>query len=347
MAPFAVAAPVITSASGSLTHGATAGISGTGFGTKSTPAPYRYDDFEALAAGAPLAGPGDQTGGWSLDSSLAGYRPVASTAKPRGVGTKSAYQNFTGANYNSTIALLDIPSTSFYFSGWYNAKAWGAVSRNIKMFQIDDYNYWQSNWQARFGSDFGTIQQYVVDCGLQPLNPRPSSYPSNSSWHEDEQWHRVEFWFNRGTQNGNDGIWTIWLDGTQWSQVSGSFLQAGVCPTGFFYLGFYFTKDAGTPTPEMQRYWDELYVDTTRSRVEVGNASTWAACTHKEVQIPTAWNSNGQAISFRANQGTFSNGAAAWLYVVDANGTVNPTGYPVAFGGSATGAPGAPGKPSF
>jgi hypothetical protein len=46
--------------------------------------------------------------------------------------------------------------------------------------------------------------------------------------------------------------------------------------------------------------------------------------------LPSAWSSS--SITATVNQGTFSNGQAAYLYVIDANGTVNASGYPLTFG---------------
>jgi hypothetical protein len=75
---------------------------------------------------------------------------------------------------------------------------------------------------------------------------------------------------------------------------------------------------------------DDIYVQDTRARVEIGNASTWSACTQREIQKPTSW-SNG-TISFTLNQGTFRSGQQVYLYVVDASGQVNAAGYPMVIG---------------
>jgi hypothetical protein len=94
----------------------------------------------------------------------------------------------------------------------------------------------------------------------------------------------------------------------------------------------------------MNWYWSELYVDVTQARVELGNASTFSSCTHKEIQIPTAWSSG--SLSFSANVGTFSPGSNVYLYVVDSNGSVNSNGYPLVVGGTVEDEhPGQPGRP--
>jgi len=80
-------------------------------------------------------------------------------------------------------------------------------------------------------------------------------------------------------------------------------------------------------------YIDDVYIDNTIARVEIGNASTWYACTKREVQIPTLWSDTGTSITITLNQGSFSNLNNAYLYVIDADGNVNENGYPLSDGG--------------
>ncbi|GAH76879.1 unnamed protein product, partial [marine sediment metagenome] len=80
-------------------------------------------------------------------------------------------------------------------------------------------------------------------------------------------------------------------------------------------------------------YWDEIYIDTTQSRVEIGNAATWSGCSHREVQIPSSWSSS--SVSIDVNTGSFSNGTA-YLYVVDSSGAVNSSGYQITIGSATT-----------
>jgi hypothetical protein len=84
-------------------------------------------------------------------------------------------------------------------------------------------------------------------------------------------------------------------------------------------------------------WWDEIYLDNTQSRVMLGNSSTWSGCTHLEVQVPSAWASN--QITATINQGTFSSGQQAYLYVVDSAGAVNANGYALTMGGQTTNHP--------
>lgn len=82
--------------------------------------------------------------------------------------------------------------------------------------------------------------------------------------------------------------------------------------------------------PIATRYWDQIYVDTTRARVELCNASTKAASDHCEIQKPTSWSTS--AITFEAYSGTFTAGSKAYLYVVNGSGEVNTTGLEITLG---------------
>jgi len=55
---------------------------------------------------------------------------------------------------------------------------------------------------------------------------------------------------------------------------------------------------------------------------------------HKEIQQPLSWSEN--YITINVNQGSFSNGQQAYLYIIDGDGTVNANGYPVRIGSDLT-----------
>jgi hypothetical protein len=86
----------------------------------------------------------------------------------------------------------------------------------------------------------------------------------------------------------------------------------------------------------------DIYIDNTQARVVVGNASTYGAVTHEEIQIPQAWSDS--EVTVTVNRGSFSGEPELWLYVFDANGQYNAQGFPVG-GVEDLGTPGEPGQP--
>lgn len=75
------------------------------------------------------------------------------------------------------------------------------------------------------------------------------------------------------------------------------------------------------------RYYTDIYLDIgTQARVVIGNASTYAATTVREMQIPSAWSTT--QITVTCNQGALSAVAGNWLYVITSTGSVvNSTGF--------------------
>ena len=71
---------------------------------------------------------------------------------------------------------------------------------------------------------------------------------------------------------------------------------------------------------------DEIYIDSTRARVEVCNAPTLAASTRCELQLPTAWSDSSITVTLK--QGYLPAGIA-YVYVMNAAGGVNAAGHPI------------------
>jgi len=94
-----------------------------------------------------------------------------------------------------------------------------------------------------------------------------------------------------------------------------------------FHLGYMDTGIVGCISD-----YSDYYVANTPARVELGNASTWAACTHREIQIAREANWSDTAITgVVLNRGSFGSFTNTYLYVVGSNGEpINTSGYLVA-----------------
>lgn len=83
----------------------------------------------------------------------------------------------------------------------------------------------------------------------------------------------------------------------------------------------------GDPAMEIPAY-DDFYMATgpgAQARVEVCDNSTYAQCTKITIATPESWSSN--TITARLRQGPFSDFNNKYLYVIDADGSVNANGY--------------------
>jgi hypothetical protein len=83
----------------------------------------------------------------------------------------------------------------------------------------------------------------------------------------------------------------------------------------------------GENPPNIDFEFGEIYFDTTPARVEIGDAPIWSNVSHKEVQLPSSWSSN--SVTFRVYQGSMNDLSGKYVYVVDSNGNVNSTGFPL------------------
>ena len=313
-----------------LQHGEIITLSGSSFGNKATAAPLKYDDFQGGSVGQVLnPGSSPQWETWSnnqpANDPTANYPKYASVPQPRFSGDQALRQHFyyTSNGYVSNVSLiLRNIRQKVYVSGW----TWHDRSddntqglRNVKIWQ-HNVGEWQSptsrwdvypvNGSGHFTSEYCNPSDYVA-------NEWTTSMPSKG------QWHRLEIWHNRGSASEQESFKT-WVDFHLEGQYT---IPYSSCDQDSLYLMSYADQN-GNGAEFLDWYWGELYIDTTLARVELGNNPSFAASTHREIQIPTAW-SNG-SISIKVNKGSFPAGTA-YLFVIDENG--NPSaGYPVQIG---------------
>jgi len=315
------AAPSISSTSGTFTHGNSVTIGGSGFGSKSTAAPVKYDDFDDGEVGSDLSG-------WSLVKSSGGVYPKYSDTRSHN-GDQSGLASFEN-QYNCSAYLGNLDLTTVYASYWvYWEKVSGDDTRNMKL--------------ARFTAAYGNYKDGNPKMGYTGLNGSSGTWYLNNGDGYDMNWgnyvvggtwHRIEMYFVASSSPGQaDGTWAFWKNCSQIVDEKDYVTIATTADRNFvrnFILPFYCAHDPGGPH---RVYYDDVYLDSTQARVEIGNASTWSGCSHKEIQVPTAWSSS--SITVDVNKGSMSDGTA-YLYVVDSSGGVNSSGYQITLGTAST-----------
>jgi len=314
--------PTINAVSGTISHGNSMTISGNGFGNKSTAAPFKYDDFEDGTVGERIYN------GWYTWSNEAGSEPEYDDTYKRdsAYARQSAYIQHDTA-YNSTLGLVNLGwnhDDKVYISAWWYYTTAGAESRNYKhmAFRGGNAGQWENpriradQWPSLDG---GRISAW--SCSGEEIG---SDYALGGTLYLDA-WHRMEWWMD--LKYG--GEVRVWRDLNHWCKMLDIPFDFSTENINNCYFGAYFARDWYTPLPQMWLYWDEIYVDKTKARVEIGNSSTWSGCSHREIQIPSAWSSG--SITVTVNQGTFADSSGAYLYVVDSDGNVNSSGYSITF----------------
>lgn len=337
----AYAQPVITSVSGNATHGSTITITGSGFGTKNPVKPLIWADFEdgTLSANSSfsrvaLAPPNScmsiSTSGQELHSSY------SSAAQPN----KSGVGKCAG-NLNVDV---DTPSVYYYVfvrrkydhANWWNLNGVG----NYKFFwpaQVPGgsgrqiiINCWGSNPQCETrigvqggsGSSGDPLRRTNYGCYGGTENCSTVQPPV-------QVWGREEYILKDGDVNVANGTWQFILSGVTHLDRRGDYLtRKDSTLFGTIYIHNFWTNDP--PPLDAYALMDDFYVDTTWSRVMIGDQNTFSASTRREIQLPETWSDT--SITIQVNAGSFSSLGGAYLYVVDANGQVNQQGYSLCSG---------------
>jgi hypothetical protein len=329
-----------------LTHGSTFILSdaGANFGTRAA-TPLVYDNFESGTPGNAIAGQAPLYrgigGSWVWDEYHAGGSlvPVYSDTVVRSNSTRSSLHEFDlNATYTNSLEInhpMTATGDEAYFSFWlyYEKTSSGdTYTRNYKPWDL-------------FGSSGLTPAAYM---GMGAPPPQAGADPDLRSalqdtglshtpdWNDtitvpsiNGTWVRVEGYLKQSSSGAADGTYRMWLhrQATPSIELALEHAPAQTRATSDYWTQFIFGAYSATDTynATARAFLDSIYFDSTQRRLELGNASTWGACTRREVQPSTAWSAT--SITALCQKGALSAGNA-WLYVVAADGTVS-SGYPV------------------
>ena len=187
-------------------------------------------------------------------------------------------------------------------------------------YQVGDYNpgvfaggfagLW---WGAYISLESGNVLQESI------------SIPSINNW------HLCEMILEQSTVDTADGNVTIAVDGVvRYEQLNTKTrVNVGESWQNMTYFYGYTNGLAELKTSAI----DNTYLNNSWSRVIVGNASTLANSTVRELCIPSAWSDTEITVAF--NQGAFTSGDTAYIFVVDSAGVASD-GYEITIGGSGT-----------
>jgi len=304
LSSYSYAAPSVSSVLGSFVDGQEISISGSNFGEKASANPLVWDDFEDGVIDTSAT-----SGTWtvvhgSLETTYihnGSYAVEIASGAAAQVITKS----FTGAD-----------SLKLYLYRWTRYSA--TITSNTKFLRIHysgaSYPRWVWSWHSGGltiieGTAWST--HYIGS-----INP-----PSANTWYLEE-W---ELQMNSGIDQ-DDGQVRYWRDGiAATSNLPATDVETRSTSNPGLLDQLHWGKNDGEDSVTI--WQDDLYFDTTWARVMIGNNSDFNSCTHREIQIPTAWSDN--SITITVNQGSFDPCETYYLFVVDADGNVNTAGYPI------------------
>lgn len=316
-------------------------ISGSGFGTKVTAKPLVFDNFNAGTSGKDIVGQKPtittlNSGSWIWGGTAAGgsATPKYTTGNQRTGSTVSAVADMNGAQWNNSLTVYSQQS-EYYASWWmYYDHYAGSISRNTKPWVF----YGSSNDEPHAYSGWGDMSDSMLRSAIADSNYSDSKTAYGSPGTPDfyGKWMKFEIYLKQSSPGTANGAYKVWItepgkprvlqlnrDPVQTRGTSNSYSQ-------FTFVGAY--CDSSPADRKYRIYADDFYFDNTQARVELGNASTYANSTITEVQPATSWSASGISVSL--NQGALPTGSTAYIYVIDAAGSVNSSGYPVIVGSS-------------
>ena len=328
-----VAAASVTSVSGAVTQGNTVQISGSNFGTHSLEVEWLGNAIEQGADGSDFSKAGwDNNWGWSNAKYTSGA--IHSGSKSLKVIVDSPSGLYNGI-FSFQLANPVKADGTLYVTWWVrkdnqdNTGQWKMLRLSGNKTIVDGaQELVLFNWNPYNG---GGSKQIVLDPGTSNDQTR---WPGDTYFaFGDNNWYRQELVIKASSLNQNNGTATL----TRYDNVSVNSYSAGAnlrthVNSSDTYSYVIWQNYVGNGLQTANIWFDDVYIQPTAARVELCDAPSWGARTHCEIQVPTAW--SGTAITIKANTGSFTNGKPAYLYVLDAGGNVNASGYPVTIGGS-------------
>ncbi|MCD4759438.1 hypothetical protein K8R33_00950, partial [archaeon] len=332
--------------SGVLSDGGIFSISGGDFGVKSPVGPLSWDNFEGHSDGQVIKGVSPVVGFTWTSGTTTSIEPYVKDMSSLPIDAPSG---------SKTVVVDWNDNTQSYF-GWGSEGPYDEIYFNFKRYlDVADPNILPINHKVCYVFGNGQCTNGAYQCptamigAIMPTRPNWQSAIQNNPttnfdwvgsgdsfsetsnvWNKMEQYAKTE-----SVISADDGAISTWFDGKRvvheeyinLQDVDGKFRAIDI---GNMYQGF------GAQS-YVRTYFDDVYVDNTWARVEICDVSSWSQKesngAHCEIQIPhTTW--DGSTIEFTVNQGSFSLGEDAYLFVIDENGVAS-NGYPVSFDGVA------------
>lgn len=315
-------------------HGQPFTITGSGFGSKPTAAPLKWEDFESGVSGNALTGWTSTDGVYTTTrlrtgSSMSAKVPMLGDPLLGGNAANSVALNFPASTTKVFISFwcnVDVSIPTLSNGGWKMLDLRMNGGENERMLI-------QGNADPNGdGNPSDTTAQAAVD------NGDPISYPSEPINTMDigelggffifkDNWVLVQTAVEMDSAlDAGDGYWRIWFNGStrRDSRAANPFTKWYIRKTGGganngTFQDILIGQFKSTNT-DVIPYLDDIYIDTTWARVELGNNAVYESCTLRAMQPPTNWASNGTSITVTGNKGGLPSGAN-FLYVFNTAGT--------------------------
>ena len=324
--------PSISSTSGTWSHGNSVTIAGTGFGSKSTAAPIRWETFEDGTVGTNVT----TTGYWSAESPAQTLFDDDSNISTRHSNSDqhirwdgNGWPGSTGKFYKDDIGFANTGKAYvnlWLYMDFISGEGELPTGWQVKLFRI----HGDSNHTSKplFYSNLMTDDDQTVSYWVCGVYNTSSIYPG-ADWMEEHYWVNMVMEYKDSTSiNTADGEAHFYSSRPNHTSAYYKGSKTSVTTRDSTVTNYvdclsmgYLVTNGGDYA---DTYWDDVYIDNSWARVEIGDSSTYANCTHREMQIPSAW--SGTSVTVTVNQGSHSSFTGKYLFVVDEEGNVS-SGY--------------------
>jgi len=319
----------VTGGNGTLT------ITGSGFGAG--PVVQLYDDFEGGAIGQPVSLTSSIKGTWDLytPGPLPTHDAIAhsgnSSARMYDKQTLQLHQGFNPGIREILLSYWVFVPPGTPFPGYNGGvKTFSTVS-SWKFTWIFDQSYQGFDADLCLPTWAGSGQLFLAGNDMNLITNL-----NHTTWWDWDNWMRIAVWLKA---NETDPTLPGTVEFQTISAGKGLYDQRWTTPVfdtdGPALKQFRNLTIPGwvaeTSSVDTHIVYDDIYIAVGQgavARVEIGDQPTYAASKTLEIQLPTAWSDN--SISVNVHLGAVASVQSGYLYVTDANGVVNATGYPLA-----------------
>ncbi len=324
----AAAQPVIGNASGQMVPGATVTITGTNFGAGGQL--LSWDDFERGSNG----------------TTIHNVAPVVGPNWTNMIPTNPARYSNERSNSGSMSAKISWETYSICAFGTTNIGAQRSIYMTFWRYHDPSNPTLAPTYNHKTAYFYGPANElnqwlpFMIPAGTQGWASQLQNQPGRIYYWNGPtyaqttyNWGRWETFINYDTSLAtNDGYVEDWYNCVRYVSSANQDLSNTEGGNGVEDIRIGHMFQGYENMDYVRSYIDDVYISTSRARVELGNASTFTACTLREILVPQSWGSSVITATMRYNR--FTPGSQAWLFVVDANGTPS-AGRQVTLGGSA------------
>lgn len=316
-------------------------VSGANFGLRVKASPFFYEDFDSRTTGSFPADFGytnyggfggttsvDQTNAYSGNKSLkhqAHMAPVSSDVQESfphiGVHGFSSTELFISYKMKFNTNGGRIRQLKFNRSGMEVGNNWPCYNGSPKF---------RSSYYPELSSTTDKTLRYLQGGIVRADNSieegwigETSNFGGTPLAIPENTWVQVEEYYRLNDIGQNNGAFITYVNGNphfnrqdlKLRDNTNQVLNCSYLATGVDYL-----IDASS-TDGVSIWYDDHYVDTTRARIVLANASSWTAATIRNPLPASGWSDTNASAAFQS--AGFAANAKAWIFVINSNGQVS------------------------